>query len=170
MADYALKDLQRIRKIREERAQGEVAASRRALETAIGQVEESKKELARYIDWRIETEEKLHADVRGKIIGMRELEGLRANVAALREREIEYHRAVELKEKAVDDAKAKLEESRQALKSATRELQKIEEHKRVWMGEKRREEEIFADKEMEEFRSISTGEDEEAEEGHESYF
>jgi hypothetical protein len=152
---YVLEDLIRVRRIREDGAQHEVIRKRHDLETAAQSVVEKKAGLSDYIKWRVAKEDRLYSGIQGKIVGRQDLEDLKLKVALMRDQEAAYEKDVEEAERALEIARDKLEEAKGNYRSAVREVQKMDEHKKAWLTERHKEEELEAEKELEDFHPKS---------------
>lgn len=164
MTAYALQDLLRVRKFREDRAASEVGAAKRAQEECAAVEERKRKESAEYKTWREKRENVLYDGVLGREVRVGELENLKTDVLALREKEL-------LMEQAVLEAQAAERKASETLKQARREhsikvkdRRKIEEHRKAWIAAEHLVEERAADAEMEEvpFNPPSADEEDES--------
>ncbi len=150
---YVLEDLFRIRKVREDRAEREVVLKRRKVEVAQRELLRCREELAAYQKWRAEEEDRLFQKLRETLVHVGAIEAFHQDIVLLREREREKMQKVEEAKKRLDEANRALDDAKDAYRKAVQGSQKIEEHRRIWVREARREEELQADKELEEFAS-----------------
>lgn len=150
---YVLKELLKIRVMREQWAKNALIKAQNVLEAAIRKVEEKKKELEDYRVWRKEEEKRLYAEVMKKKVKRFDLDALKLKLADLEKKELEYIQAI-------DDAKAEREKAKEAVEAARVAynltlvgVQKLEEHRAGWMAEWTKEQEMAAEKEMEDFKT-----------------
>lgn len=160
---YALEDLLRIRTLRENAASEVVTKARRKLEAALKEVERCQRELDDYRVWRVDEEERLYSKVLKQAVPFKELNEIKATVAWLREKELDYHKKVNDAQTASEQARKELIQAQARYREAVKAVQKIEEHKKIWVHEWNLEQEALADKELEEHRLAPYGHDEEKE-------
>lgn len=168
MKKYYLEDLLKVRKFREEIAGNEALVKKTKLEEAVALVKKKKKELVEYRKWRIETEQKLFDDIKGKLINLKELDDIKIKIGLMREKEALLEQEIMEARKKRNSAQKKLEEAQEAYRTAIRETEKIEEHKKMWLEELTKEEEELQDKELEDFHTRKPDFDLEAE-GEEAF-
>ena len=150
---YVLEDLVRIRRLREDRAQREVVKRRHDVEKAFQLLVERKQQLSDYTGWRLEKEELLYGRVRNKVISLKDLDDLRAEVSFMRDQEAALAKAVQDAEAELRTAREGLERAKADYHLAVKESRKIDEHKTLWVAETNKEEEQAAEKEMEDFHT-----------------
>ena len=151
---YALQSMLKIRGLREERAQAELVQAKAVLAQA-------ERELRKRADARVEYEagkeerrDKVYAAVIGRTVKMDDLDRARSAVTLIDEEGILLAEA-ERKARAVFTEKERAAEAaRGVLAMATRNKEKIVQHRRVWEEEDRRARERIADAEMDEFAEI----------------
>lgn len=152
---YPLRDLLRIRIIREDAATDNLTKAKNNLENAIRNVEKKKKELEDYKVFRKEETDRLYKEIVNKKIKKIDLDELKAEIAKLERKELEYLEALEEAKRQHEEAVQKLEEARVIYRQALMDVKKISEHKESWMAEYNKEQERIADIEMEEFKGRS---------------
>jgi len=164
---YVLEDLLKIRKIREERAQTELLKKKQALEAAIRFVEQQQQELEEFKKWRLKEEDRIYEEAKGKLMSLDDLDNLRLQITLLREEEMLKAKQVEDAKKAMREAEQAYQKAKEDYKQITKDIDKVEEHKSIWMEEALREAERIADIEMEDFKSMAASEWEEEKEEYE---
>ncbi|MBG0775373.1 MAG: YscO family type III secretion system apparatus protein [Desulfovibrionaceae bacterium] len=152
-ADYALKDLLRVRNFRETTAANEVAACRRRLEEAERAIAARTRELAEYHGWRVNREGELFDGITGRMVHLNDLDDLKQKIALLREREAEHEQRVLDAESERDKRQGEVATAQERHRTAARDKAKIEEHRKIWLEEERKAAEFAADKELEDFRA-----------------
>ncbi len=153
MTGYPLRDLLRIRELRENAAAGEMARKRHDLQAAEQTLEDRKAELRDYIAWRYREEDRLYAEVKGKAVHGRELEAYRDRIVEMRQYQPILEEKVTKAEEFREQAEKALERAREAFQQAVKEKMKLEEHRKRWLHEQTRLLSLEQDKELEEFQS-----------------
>lgn len=151
---YVLQDLLKIRLMREQRAKDELIKAQNVLEMAIRKVEQKEKELKDYRVWRVKEEDRLYAEVMNKRVKRMDIDGLKLNLAELERKELDHIQAIDDAKEEREKAKEALEEARTAYNIALVNKQKIEEHKTTWMITWNKEQELRAEKEIEDFKTL----------------
>lgn len=148
---YALQPLLRIRKMREDRAAGELTAARQAVRVAEETLETRKKELDDFEQTKEERRDRIYDAIMGHPVTREQIDMANEGVARIDKEEAlrkdNMRRAdAELKEreKAADVA-------RDVFSLATRNRMKIDEHKAVWVAAEAAEDERRAEGELEDF-------------------
>ena len=159
MSRYPLEDLLRVRNFREDNAANELTRRRRAVEQAEQLVQQRKRELEEYIQWRINREEELYREVMQKPVQLKALDDLKQDIQLLREKEHLYEERIREAEKAVVQAKEALDQAQADYQAAVRDRQKIDEHKGIWAQETAKINEANQEKELEDFRVRPADED-----------
>jgi len=150
---YALHDLLRVRKARENDAMNAMIAARRRVDEAAAQVEDRKKELGDYIRRRTAKEERMYAEVLRREVRGRNLDDVRLQVQILRENELPFHDRIREAVGALEDASRELDEKTAAYRTAVRSRDKLDQHKNIWAEQARMEDERGEEKELEDFRA-----------------
>ncbi|PTY05033.1 hypothetical protein DB346_02425 [Verrucomicrobia bacterium LW23] len=148
---YALQDLLRLRKLREADAGNAVTRARKAVAAAEEALAAQKKALEDYRAHRIREEDRLYNSVINKQVQLLDLDEVKQAIAWLRERELLEIKKVTEAELAVTQAKEALAKAQAHYQQAVRDSQKIEEHKAMALAEWQQEQELIADRELEEF-------------------
>jgi type III secretion protein O len=149
---YDLADLLKVRELREDAASKAVTQAQEKLKSCEDYLEKKKKQLEDYKLWRPGEEDRIFAKIMKKEISQEKLSEVKAEISILREKELVIEKEVEEAEIAVKEAVAALDKAKEDHRASMRELEKIKEHKLLWVEEVKKEEEFSADKEMEEFR------------------
>lgn len=148
---YALQSMLKIRVMREDRAQTELTGARRARAVAEEELEEKKKELAKFEETKEERRDKVYDAVIGRVCSMEDLDKARDAVTKIDEEGMLLEEA-KLKAKTNYDKKdEEAEGARVRYVAAMKNLSKIEEHKKAWEEIDRKEQQMREDAEMEEF-------------------
>lgn len=169
---YALEDLMRIRESRKDRAQGELADRRQREQTAARAVVQKREALEDVMRWRVEQQEILFQQVQSRVVKRKDLDDLWLKIDLMKEQEAAHARALQEAESALESARRELDHARQAYLQAFKELQKIEEHKRIWIEDALREADQAMETELEDFRPKSDFEgelEEEQDSDHEDF-
>ena len=151
MTAYILQDLVDIRKMRENRAAQEAARARSFQDQASEAVTNAKRQLEEFRIWRTEEKDRLYNTIINQIVHMRDLDRLKEALAELDEREAMFMKRIADAERQLEEAVAVLDKARAAFREATRNVEKLDEHRETWETEAAREAERAADLEMEEF-------------------
>lgn len=146
---YELDDLLRVREIRKDRAEKELKKAQQLLREAEQAVVQAKKELEDYKIFVIQESQRLYDQVIRKRINKQEIDNLNFMIKELQSRIFDYEKRVEDAILACDKAKENLDQCREALRLAERNIDKIESMKDVWREQVRIEEERAADAEVE---------------------
>jgi hypothetical protein len=148
---YLLQDLIRVREHREEQASQAVIRARRTLREAKDAATRAEKELNDYAAWRVQEERRKLDSLMRRPLKLGEISDVRQEIGMLREREFEFVDRLTQAQAAVAQAETQLEAARQKHALATRELEKLLEHRRLWQRERDLEDERAADLEAEDF-------------------
>ena len=150
---YALQSMLKIRTMREDKSQTALAQARSAKVQAEKVLEQKTQAVIEYEVSKEERRDRVFASVMGKSVTRDDLDNARLAVAQIDEEGLllveAEHRAKELVEKR----EAEVEQARKVYVCAVKEMSKIVEHRRIWEEEARKQEEITADREMEDFVS-----------------
>jgi type III secretion protein O len=153
-------ELLRIKSFREAEAAKEVGRRRTALDLAAAQRDKADKALDEYRRWSAERERQLYQAIIDQLVQLRDLDRLKGQVLDMREKERLMVEQLAEARKAVEAARAALEQARLGHMAAFKGRQKFTELSGVLIEELRREAARREDVEMEEF----TGRRAEAEE------
>jgi type III secretion protein O len=142
MKKYALGDLLKVKKIREDIAANTVVAKRRCLEEAEKVLKRKEKDLQDYNHWRIRAEETLYREIINKPVRLRDLDEMRSKIKMMRDKELSLEARVIEAGNECRKADADLKAARKVYRNAMKEKEKIEEHRKVWQKEREKEAKI----------------------------
>lgn len=151
MAYYALQNMLRIRRRREERAGKELVTARRSRDEAEQALEESRRRLTAFRAEKVERSNRLYAAVIGQVVRREALDRLKEELALLEERQVQLGEAVAQAEKTLEEREKSAEQAHRRYIEENRNVMKIESHKSSWEEEEAKELERRQDAEMEEF-------------------
>jgi flagellar biosynthesis chaperone FliJ len=146
---YELDDLLRVREIRKDRAEKNLKQAQQLLKEAEQALAKAKQELEDYKIFVVKETQRLYNQVLKKNINKREIDNLHFLVKELQDRIFDYMKRVEDAMLACDKAKENLDNCREELRKAERNIDKIESMKDIWREEMQKEEERQMDAEME---------------------
>lgn len=155
---YALQSMLKIRTMREDRTQSELALARSAKATAEAALEKRTMAIVDYETTKDERRDKVYAAVLGKVVSMEALDQVRAAIAQIDEEGVLL---VEAERKAKEDVQQKdaaVAAAHASYVEAVKEKTKIVEHRHAWELEERAREELAADREMEDFVGVKVRE------------
>ncbi len=152
MAVYPLKDLLKVRKLREDKALEAVMAAQRKLEEALRYLEAQKEALRSYHQFRLQEENRLYSTIIGKTVARSRVDEVLAEIAHLRNEELMHEKRVSEAQKNLETAQKDLDLAKKAHRDSIKNRQKIEEHRDIWLEEFKKEQEFFLEKELEDFR------------------
>jgi chromosome segregation ATPase len=146
---YELDDLLRVREIRKDRAEKNLKQAQQLLKEAEQAVVKAKQELEDYKIFVVKETRRLYDQIIKKNINKREIDNLHFMVQELQNKIFDYQKRVEEAIVACDKAKENLDNCREELRLAERNIDKIESMKDIWREQVKKEEEMQADAEME---------------------
>lgn len=132
MAAYPLNKLLNLRHDREARARREVVAQRAVAAEQQALVDAAEQALNAFIVWRVAEEKRLFAEVREQALRSADLDVLKHEIAALRQRQAEKKQQVEDARRRLSEAEALLEQQLEALREAQHNRRKLEGHMDLW--------------------------------------
>ncbi len=150
--EYSLQDLLRVRELRKDNAQLELVKAHEALKIAERVVEESKKALYEYQQWRPGEEKRLYDKIMQKQVTIEKVDDVKDAIKQLYEKETELAQKIQEAEKKVLEAIAFVETKQKALAQANKDVDKLLEHKKTEIKAYQKEEERVADSELDEFK------------------
>ncbi|WP_067520318.1 type III secretion system stalk subunit SctO [Endozoicomonas ascidiicola] len=150
-----LKELLKVKKIREESAEREVHRCEDILEQRKKDVADRKRELTEYIDWRCKEEQQLYDNIMNTSVVQNDLDKLKQKVAIMREKDVAMEEAISEAEKQVVSAEEALESAKEKHVQAKLAVEKFEEFCKVQDEEAAKEALRLEDLEMEEFTGKS---------------
>lgn len=143
-------ELLRIKRLREDRA---VRATRKAADALAGRkqaVLDAEDELERHKAFMAVEETRLFEEVKGKAVGLKRLDRLKEDMAALKTKSLSLSEAIEDAKKQVPPAEKALGEAQEAQRAAERATAKFEEFVEVQKAEEQAAATAKEDAEVEE--------------------
>lgn len=150
---YPLEDLMRVRRFREDEAATAVTKQRAQVEAAKRAIKARRREMEEYTQWRIRREQELYDEIMRQPIRMKELDGVKVQVQAMKSKEAEHREAVLQAEKHKEEQDQLLVQRKHEWTEAVRQCEKLVEHKDMWQVETDKEAERQQETEMEDFRT-----------------
>ena len=151
MSAYPLAMLIGVCKLREDSA----ASAMRAAEANLNQEQERERtlraDLAAYMEWRLREEDRRYEAFFAAESDRTGMEKFRADLATLKERELELEKEIIDSQRLQVELAAKLAETKKVYLAAVQESRKIDAHRESWLEEWNREQARAEDVEMEEF-------------------
>ena len=148
---YALQSMLRIRRMKEDRAQTNLAKARADRRLAEIELERRSDAVIRFEATKDERRDKIYETVIGRVVKMDDLDHVRAAVTQVDE---EGLLLAEAERKAGEEVKRHdqlVDAAHGLFVTALKDREKIEQHRRIWLEEEHREQERIADNEMDEF-------------------
>ena len=146
---YELEDLLRVRVIRKDRAEKNLKQAKLLLEEAERAVAKARQELEDYKIFVKKESDRMYNEIIKKSVHRRDIDNLHLKIQVLKNRVFEYERRVEMSIAECNKARENVENKRQELRKAERNVDKIESLKEIWIEEMKKEEERQLDLEME---------------------
>jgi chromosome segregation ATPase len=146
---YELDDLLRVRGIRKDRAEKNLKEAQQLLKEAEQAIVKAKQELEDYKIFVVQETKRLYDQILKKRINKSEIDNINFMVKELQNKIFDYQKRVEEAILACDKAKENLDNCREELRLAERNIDKIESMKDVWREQVKLEEERQADAEVE---------------------
>lgn len=148
---YSLQSMLKIRGMRQERTQTELATARVVRAKAEKDRDEKRDERAKFDETKEERRDRVYDAVIGRVVTMDDLDQARDAVTRIDEQGMLLVEAEKKAETVLEEKDQAAEHARVRFVAATKDLSKIEEHRKAWEEEDRKEQERRADAEMEEF-------------------
>ena len=142
---------------RKRRLQEAASTVRRAADTVSlcrRELEGREKKLAEYRVWRIEETDLRWKKTLGQTMQVKGLDEFRASLGELEEGDHALQSEVNDAAKSLDEAENQLKEVKILLNLATRQMDKLEEHRKNWLREREKAEELRVENELDEFRRV----------------
>jgi len=162
---YALQSMLKIRGMREDRAQTELAGARIARAKAERELEEKTAVREKFEETKEERRDRIFDAVIGRVVSMDDLDQARAAVSRIDEEGMllleAEHKAEHLLQKRDEETEA----ARVKFSVASKNKAKIDQHRLAWEEEDRKMQEMMEDAEMEEFtgkKVMGTSEDDDS--------
>lgn len=153
MGAYLLQDLVRVREFREDRASKALSRAQRLVEEAKKSLQEKEKQLKTYKIWQIEEEERLIQSIMLKKVQIGDIQDLRLDIVALKDKEFELIDSVKKAEAELDRALDELKRAQKKHIETVQDLEKLLEHRETWLEEEKAENELREELELEDFVS-----------------
>ena len=148
---YALQSMLKIRGMREDRAQTELAGARVARNRAEREHDERASRLAEYDRTKDERRDRVYDAVMGRLVKREDLDRARDAVSRIDEEGMLLAEAEVKAKDVLAKRESEAESARIRFVAASKNLAKIEEHRRAWEEEDLKMQEMLADAEMDEF-------------------
>ena len=153
-AKYELQDILRVRDHRKERAQEALFKAKQALIEAEEFLKEQQKNEADFIQKKPKFIQKIYEKALEKIQFKRNyLEIIHFKIGKLDEHQMKLAIEVEKAQNVYEEARTRVQECALTLSRARQEMNKIEEHKKIWREDMRHLNEFTQDKELEDFKT-----------------
>ncbi len=149
---YALKDLFRAREFRKDKATDNVLKAKELLAKAERELEEKIKILNDFIEKKPKEVKKIYDKVMLKNVKRGAVDDIHFELATLDIKQEELQNIVNIAKQKVKAAEDNVQNAKDLLRKAEKDLEKIQEHKSLWIEEEKKLEEEAAEKEMEDFR------------------
>ena len=162
---YALQSMLKIRRMREDRAQTELAGARAARALAERELKETTSERERFEETKEERRDRIFAAVVGRVVTMDELDQARSAIGRIDEQGMLLAEAEHRAEHLLEQREEETEAARVRFSEASKNKAKIDQHRAAWEEEDRKMQEMLADAEMEEFtgkKLMETSEDDDS--------
>lgn len=157
MAKYELQDLLRIRDMRKDRAQKELFKAKKLLEEAEKFLQEKKAKEAEFIEKKPGFIELIYKNMLEKVQFKKNyMDVVNLKLGKLDEHQMKLAIEVEKAQNKYEEAQKNVVTCQENLQKARVNLDKIEEHKKIWVEEQNALEELTQDKELEDFKPKET--------------
>lgn len=153
-AKYELQDILRIRDRRKDAAETALLKAKQALREAEQFLKKQQDKEADFIQKKPKFIQRIYELALEKVQFRRNYMDIIAfKMGKLDEHQMKLAVEVEKAHNKFDEAHGKVRECAQALRQARKEMDKIEEHKKIWVEDMRRLDEFTQDKELEDFKT-----------------
>lgn len=157
MAKYELQDLLRIRDMRKDRAQEDLFKAKKQLQEAEKFLQEKKDKEAEFIEKKPEFIELIYKNMLQKVQFKKNyMDLVNLKIGKLDEHQMKLAIEVEKAQNKYEEAQKNVATCQENLQRARVNLDKIEEHKKIWVEEQKALEELTQDKELEDFKPKET--------------
>lgn len=157
MAKYELQDLLRIRDMRKDRAQKELFKAKKKLQEAEQFLQEQKDKEAEFIEKKPFFIEQIYKNMLQKVQFKKNyMDIVNLKLGKLDEHQMKLAIEVEKAQNKYEEAQKDVVTCQENLQKARVNLDKIEEHKKIWVEEQNALEELTQDKELEDFKPKET--------------
>ena len=155
MSGYLLEPVIKARKFRAESAGNDVMVKQHLFTECEHALTAAQESLSDYIIWRNAEEARRYDSLTNTQLDVAGLDDFKHEILALRHKEASYEEALLEAEKNLKAADEALAKAREAHRKALGDLNKIEEHRKVWQVQQQKEEERKAEWEMEDVRTAN---------------
>lgn len=149
---YPLQDLLRVRILREDRAMEAILSAQRKVEESHRYLEDQKEALANFHQFRLTEEVRLYDTIIGKIVEQDFVDETMAQINELRHQEKLHEKRVEEAKENLKKAQDNLIQAKKNYQNAVKSRQKIEEHRVIWLEAFQKEQDFYAEKELEDLK------------------
>lgn len=157
MAKYELQDLLRIRDMRKDRAQKELFKAKKKLQEAEQFLQDQKDKEAEFIEKKPFFIEQIYKNMLQKVQFKKNyMDIVNLKLGKLDEHQMKLAIEVEKAQNKYEEAQKDVVTCQENLQKARVNLDKIEEHKKMWVEEQNALEELTQDKELEDFKPKET--------------
>ena len=146
-----LREILRIKKIREQSSFTELKKCEYRLEQAVIDLEKKKNSLVEYIEWRSKEEITLYDNILNTQVKQNSIDILKHNIAKLREHDLELQEYINNAESHLNSCKDALQQAKQKHAKAQKDVEKFEVFSQEIEKEEERKREMLNELEMEEF-------------------
>lgn len=148
---YALESMLRIRRMREDRASETLVAARHAQEQAATELRRRQRKHGDWLETKEERRDRVFAAVMGVPVRRDAIDLARESVSRIDEEGVLLEDGVVRARAELEAREKESEQARTKFLAATRNREKIDQHKSLWMESERKAQEAAADAELEEF-------------------
>ena len=157
MAKYELQDLLRIRDMRKDRAQEDLFKAKKQLQEAEKLLQEKKDKESEFIEKKPGFIELIYKNMLQKVQFKKNyMDIVNLKLGKLDEHQMKLAIEVEKAQNEYEEAQKNVAICKENLQKARVNLDKIEEHKKIWVEEQNALEELAQDKELEDFKPKET--------------
>lgn len=157
MVKYELQDLLRIRDMRKDRAQKELFKAKKKLQEAEEFLQEKKAKEAEFIEKKPFFIDQVYQNMLQKVQFKKNyMDLVNLKLGKLDEHQMKLAIEVEKAQNKYEEAQKDVVTCQENLQKARVNLDKIEEHKKIWVEEQNALEELSQDKELEDFKPKET--------------
>lgn len=151
MVKYVLEEILKVRNFRKDIAEKNFTQAQRLVVEAEENVKRAEDALEEFKGFIVKETDRLYKKVMNKKVKKEAVDSLNAAIKTLKNRLLDHEKAVENEKENLEKAKQNVEEKRKILMDANKNIEKLTAHKESWIKEALKEEEMVADKELEEF-------------------
>ena len=153
MATYPLAKLIGLRSHRVDEAQRNRMLAQKKVEQAQNAIKKKIQEIEDYKDWKEEETVRRYDSVMFKELSNEAFEKFKQDLANLNIGELKLQDELRVLKNEEETLKIELDKAKNAVKQATADLNKLEEHKKIWLEIQRLENERKEESELEDFHT-----------------